>query len=125
MARLALTTRTLVAAGTEVETVFEQFGVDGVAIDNETGKAAVLIKNGGGSSATITVDVPSNVDTDLVIPDRTYTIGAGDYHLIKPFARGVYNQSDTGDSGLANAVLLDSSVTNGDVEIVAFIAPGG
>lgn len=120
MARLALTNRTLVSAGTEVETIFQQFGADGVAINNVTSKKQVLIKNGSGSSATITVDVPVNVDTDLVVPDRTYTIPAGEYWLIKPFDRGVYNQDDSGDSGLEEAVLLDSSITDGTVEITVF-----
>ena len=122
MARLALTTRTLTAAGLELETYLEAFGADGVAIDNNAAnKIAVLIKNGDASSATITVDVPINVDSDLVVPDRTYTIPAGEYWLIKPFAQGVYNQDDSADSGIEDdAVLLDSSVTTGTVEIVAF-----
>lgn len=121
MARLALTNNDLVAAGTELETIFEQFGVDGVAIDNEFGDHAVIIKNGNAGSATITVDVPINVDTNLVVPDRTYTIPAGDYYIIKPFARSIYNQDDTADSGIIdNAVLLDSSVTDGTVEICVF-----
>jgi hypothetical protein len=121
MARLALTTQNLLPQGTEVETIFEAFGVDGVAINNESGRIAVLIKNGSGGAATITVDVPTNVDGNLVIPDRTFAVGAGEYWLIKPFDKGIYNQDDTADSGIADyAVLLDSSVTAGTVEIVAF-----
>jgi len=125
MARLALTTQALDATGTEVETIFEAFGVDGVAIDNTDGKAGALIKNGNAGVATITVDVPNNADGDLVIPDRTYTIPAGEYWLIKPFSRGLYNQDDSGDSTLTEAVLLDSSVTDGTVEIVAFTMARG
>jgi len=121
MARLALTTQTLAPDGDELETVLEAFGVDGVAIDNKSSRIAVLIKNGAGSTATITVDVPTFADGDLVIPDRTFTISAGDYWLIKPFERSIYNQDDTADSGVVdNAVLLDSSITDGSVEIVAF-----
>lgn len=121
MARLAITNRTLASTGTEIETWLQQFGVDGVAIDNTTGKYSVLIKNGGGGGATITVDVPSTVDGNLVVPDRTFSVGAGEYWLIKPFDRSVYNQDDSADSGIAdNAVLLDSSVTDGSVEITAF-----
>lgn len=121
MARLALTNNTLVAAGTELTSILEAFGVDGVAIDNENGKVSVLIFNGDAAQITVTVDVPTNVDTDLVTPDRTYTIPAGEYWLIKAFDRGVYNQNDSGDSGIVdNAVLIDSSITDGDVLIVAF-----
>jgi len=125
MARLALTTQTLEAAGTELETVFEEIGTDGVAIDNEHGDVTILIKNGGVGSATITVDVPKNADGDLVVPDRTYTIGVDEYHLIKAFSRAWYNQDDSLDSGLEHAVLLDSSVTDGTVEILAFETPKG
>ena len=70
MARLAITNRTLASTGTEIETWLQQFGVDGVAIDNTTGKYSVLIKNGGGGGATITVDVPSTVDGNLVCHGR-------------------------------------------------------
>jgi hypothetical protein len=125
MARLALTNRTLVQTGTEIETWLQQFGADGVAIDNTNGNVSVLIKNGNASQATITVDVPTNVDGDLVVPDRTYAIPAGEYWLIKAFSRGTYNQDDSGDSTLTSAVLLDSSITDGTVEITAFVTPKG
>lgn len=122
MARVALTTFDLVATGTDLSTKYVTIGVDGVAIDNSDGKAAVIIYNSGGVSTTITIDVPVNVDTDLVIPDRTYTINAGEIFIIKPFAKAPYNQDDSGDSGLENAVLIDSSQTTG-VSIAAFNAP--
>lgn len=122
MARLALTTLTLVSSGTDLEAEFEAFGVDGVAIDNENGDVACIIKNGDASQATITIDVPITVD-GLTVPDRTYAIPAGEYWIIRPFSKGVYNQDDSGDSGVDNAVLLDSSITGGTVEILAFKAP--
>ena len=125
MARLALTNRIPVAAGTEFETLFQQFGVDGVAIDNEDGNVTAIIKNGNASAATITVDVPKNADGDLVVPDRTYTIPAGEYWIIKAFSKTWYNQDDSLDSGLENAVLLDSSITDGTVEIFVFTSPKG
>jgi len=125
MARLALTTNTLDSSGDDVADFLQAFGVDGVAINNTSGNAVVLIHNGNAGVATITVDVPNVVDGSLIIPDRTYTIPAGEYWLIKPFSRAVYNQDDSVGSGFTSAVLLSSSITNGDVKIAVFVAPRG
>lgn len=124
MARAALTTLTLLTAGTDIADEFEAIGADGVALDNTTGYVALLIENGAVSSATITIDVPTVVDGNLVVPDRTYTIPAGETWIFRPFSRSVYNQDDA-ESGLDQAVLIDSSITDGTVKALAFYGPRG
>lgn len=120
MARVALTNYSLVAAGVEIETKLVGIGADGVAYDNTEGDHALLIKNGSASPTTITIDVPVLVDGDLTVANRTIAIAAGKYYVVKPLSTAIYNQSDAGGSGLTDAVLVDSSITDSTVEIMAF-----
>jgi hypothetical protein len=59
-----------------------------------TGVEMVLIKNGGGSGITVTLDIKSTVD-GAAVTDPTVSIGAGVTKLIGPFPPPYYNDSTT------------------------------
>lgn len=69
--------------------------------------------NGGGSSVTLTVTTVMEID-DEEVADKTITIAAGENHLLGPFPRNIYNDTD-------GAVALSWSAAT-DIE-VALISP--
>jgi hypothetical protein len=67
--------------------------VDGVSFTN-SGREMLLLSNDTGGAVQVTVQTPAEVDGDLVIGERTFTIGDGEIATIGPFRRSLYNQSD-------------------------------
>jgi hypothetical protein len=81
----------------------------------DDGKTILIVINGGAGSTVLTVDVPQLYDTDLVIPNRTYTITAGQRKIIGPFS-AMYRQTD---NNIQNQVLINFDVsTSVTVEVV-------
>lgn len=60
-----------------------------------TGREYILIKNGGGSPITATLDIKATVD-DLAVTDPTVSVAAGATMIIGPFPPGEFNDSTTG-----------------------------
>ena len=57
------------------------------------GRTLVHVVNGGGTSLTVTIVTPAQVD-GLAVADRTVTIAAGQSRFIGPFPKNVYNDND-------------------------------
>jgi len=89
MARSALTVQTIVKTG--LADTYASANVDGNSFAND-GATFLHVKNGGGSSITVTIDTPNTVD-DLAISNRTVTVANGSEKMIGPFPPGVYNHS--------------------------------
>jgi hypothetical protein len=77
-----------------------------------TGVEMILIKNGGGSGITVTLDFKATPD-GATVTDPTVSIGAGATKVIGPFPPAYYNDTSTG-----RAKATCSGVTS--VTIVAF-----
>lgn len=108
MARTALTVQQIVRSG--LNPSYASANVDGHSLPNG-GTEFVHVKNGGGSSITVTAQTPGTVD-GLAIADRTVSVPNGGERIIGPFPRATYNQG-------ADEVFLDfSAVTS--VTIAAF-----
>ncbi|NBB84213.1 MAG: hypothetical protein GVY28_12515 [Alphaproteobacteria bacterium] len=76
-----------------------------------TGVEVLLVRhtNSGGSSVTLSVPIPKQVDGEAV-DDKEIVIGAGETHLVGPFPRETYNNGD------GNVSLEWDSVT--DLEVM-------
>ena len=61
------------------------------------GKTFIHVKNGGGSSDTVTI-VSQNSEDGLAVADRTVVVTNGEERMIGPFLPHVYNDGD----GLVN-----------------------
>lgn len=97
-------------------TALSRAGVDmaGVAADAagdewaNTGKEFVEVKNGSGSSITVTNDIKATVD-GAAVTDPTVTIAAGATKMIGPYPTGAYNDPTTGRARIAYSAV--TSVT--------------
>ncbi|HEY0882253.1 MAG TPA: hypothetical protein VGD87_12010, partial [Archangium sp.] len=78
------------------------------------GQEVVVIKNGGGSSITLTVTTPATVD-GLAVADRTAVIAAGETRMVGPFPPGWYNDNQQPGGSVA---LGYSGVTSVTVAVV-------
>jgi hypothetical protein len=86
-----LTVETVARTGLNATYVACSAGGDAVL---NTGVDCVLVKNGSGSSITVTVVTQDTVDGNAVA-DRTVVIPAGEERIIGPFRGGVtYNDVD-------------------------------
>lgn len=95
MARTALSAQATSTAG--LKPTYAAANVDGHMFTPEAGRVLV-VKNGGGSSITVTVQAEVTRD-GLALPDRTVTIPASEERLIGPFAPDVYRQKSGADKG--------------------------
>jgi hypothetical protein len=77
------------------------------------GRQAVVVRNGGGSPITVTLNIIPTVDGQPVT-DRTVVVAAGDTTVIGPFPPSAYRNPT---SGLAQ--ITYSSVTSVDVAVVS------
>ncbi len=80
-----------------------------------TGKEIVVIKNGGGSGITLTVETKATLD-GLAVTDLTATIAAGETRAVGPFPPSIYS---VGGAAGGNAALSYSGVTSVTVAVVA------
>lgn len=77
------------------------FDVVGVAADGagdewaNTGQEVIEVKNGGGGSITVTLDIKPTID-GAAVTDPTVTITAAQTKMIGPFPTGLYNDATTG-----------------------------
>jgi archaellum component FlaG (FlaF/FlaG flagellin family) len=84
----------------------------GHSFDNSSEKAALLVKNTGGSACNVTIKRPAVVD-GMAMTDLAITVPATNGEvMIGPFPKSIYNQTDT-DNSLPDAVLVDTSVQTG------------
>lgn len=93
MARTAITPQA--GAGTGPTITFEAANVAGNSFAPARGRA-LHVKNGSGSSITVTVPTPGTAD-GLAITDRTFTVAAGAHGVFAPGSAGVaglYAQTD-------------------------------
>lgn len=62
------------------------------------GKTYLILDNKqaavGSAPITVTVLCPGKVDLNLQLPNRTYTVNAGDVKIVGPYDMGFYNQPD-------------------------------
>lgn len=78
-----------------------------------TGREYILIKNGGGSPITATLDIKATVD-DLAVTDPTVSVAAGATMIVGPFPPGIYNDATTG-----RAKVTYSAVTSVTVKAIS------
>jgi hypothetical protein len=82
-----------------------------------TGFEFIEIKNGGGGTITVTLDIKPTVDGAAIV-DPTLTIAAGVTKIIGPFPPALYNDSTT-----QRAKVSYSGVTTVTIKVFK-IAPG-
>lgn len=107
MAREALASQSPSSSG--LNATYTSATVDGHAIDNRDGDVVIHVKNGGGVSTTVTIDVNKTTD-GLTIPDKTVSVPAGGERFIGTFRESLYNQDDSGgDTGIEEAVFVNAA----------------
>lgn len=74
-----------------------------------TGKEFIEVKNGSGSSITVTLDIKSTVDS-AAVTDPTVSIAAGITKAIGPFPTGIYNDSSTGRAKATCSATTDITI---------------
>lgn len=74
MPRTAITAQSITSTG--VTSAYEPANVLGNSLAYVRGRF-IEIKNGSGSTITVTVQTPGSIDGNLAIPDRTFTVAAG------------------------------------------------
>jgi hypothetical protein len=85
-----LTVQNIVRAGLEPSYDAAAAGGDEFA---NTGDEFIHVKNGDGSSHTVTIETPATVD-GLAVADRDVAIPAGEERMIGPFPGSTYNDGD-------------------------------
>lgn len=90
MARTALTAQSVTSGG--LTATYSAANVEGHSFRLQ-GSRVLHVKNGGGSSVTVTVPTPGTVD-GLAVADRTYTVAAAGETFIGLGAGSAYRQSD-------------------------------
>lgn len=90
MARADLTVQEISRSG--LNPSYTAAATDGHSVEN-TGREFIHVKNGSGSSVTVTIQTPGTVD-GLAVADRTVAVPASGERMIGPFAPGDYNQDD-------------------------------
>jgi len=90
MARTILSVQDIARSG--LEPSYEAANADGESVANN-GRVFVHVKNGSGSSVTVTIQTPGTVD-GLAVADRTVAIPAAEERMIGVFPPADYNQSD-------------------------------
>lgn len=83
-----LTTQQTTSAGGAITLAAAAAGGDTADISN--GRTLLWVKNGGGSSITVTLATPGTVDGDLAIGDRAVTVANATEKLIGPLNPAVY-----------------------------------
>lgn len=83
-----LTTQQMTSAGAAITPVSAAAGGD--TADISSGRCFLWVKNGGGSSITVTLTTPGVIDGDLAITDRTVTVANGAEKMIGPLRPDVY-----------------------------------
>jgi hypothetical protein len=101
---------TQVIGQTGAEITFGNASVGGDACATGDG-VKLLVKNGSGSSITVTLVTPGKVDGDLDIADRTFTVAAGEIGAIPMTDR--YRDKATG-----LATVTYSSATSVEVAVI-------
>lgn len=92
MARTAITPQKATSVGPTI--AFEPANVDGNRFTPARGRA-LHVRNGSGSSITVTVPTPATTADGLAIADRTVTVAAGALAVFGPgSSAGVYGQVD-------------------------------
>lgn len=91
MARTALSVQTITRAG--ITPSYSAANADGHSIQNSEANFILHVKNGSGSSITVTIATAAQID-GLDVSDRTVTVGAGAEKVIGTFPQSIYNQSD-------------------------------
>jgi hypothetical protein len=107
MARTSVTTTQISKAGTTV-TLVAADAVNGEVID--CGRVFLHVKNGGGSSITVTVHTTAVYD-GLPVTDEVVTVPAGVEKLIGPLSGGTFGQLP-GSSDVGRAYVDYSSGTS-------------
>lgn len=83
-----LTTQQMSSAGGAITLVAAAAGGDTADISN--GRTFMWVKNGGGSSITVTLATLGTIDGDLAVTDRTVTVANAAEKLIGPLNPAVY-----------------------------------
>ena len=91
MAKTALAVQTVSRAG--ITGSFTAANADGHYIANTEANFFLHVKNGGGSSITVTIETAATVD-GLAVADRAVTVANGSEKMIGPFPPNIYNQDD-------------------------------
>lgn len=92
MARTSITPQKATSVGPTV--TFEPANVAGNSFAPARGRA-LHVRNGSGSSITVTVPTPGTTADGLAIADRTVTVAAGAHAVFAPgSSAGVYGQVD-------------------------------
>ena len=81
---------------------------NGNSFDNASGKVMLLVHNDTGGSLDLVIATPFTQD-GLVLGDLTVTIAAGETHILGPFPGGIYNQDDSADNDLPEAVVIKNT----------------
>lgn len=107
----ALTVKTAVQSGTNVNGVAADVGGDTFP---NSGREALLVRNGGVGSINVTIATPGQVD-GLDVSDRVVAVPASSARLIGPFPPRLF--SVDGQAG-NNASVTYSGVTSVTVEVI-------
>lgn len=93
MARTALTIQTISQTGLNPSYVAANSAGNGGNMFTNSGDTFIHVKNGGGSSINVTVDVPGMVQ-GMALSDLTIAVPNAGERMIGPFDPGLCNQAD-------------------------------
>jgi hypothetical protein len=82
------------------------------------GKVMIVAQNSGASSYTLTFTTQKTID-GLAIPDLTITIPAGEFALVGPFPKSVYNTDYTDDETVVHEDVVFVAAENAAVKVAA------
>ncbi|TQS29130.1 hypothetical protein [Microbispora sp. KK1-11] len=107
----ALTTTVVPNTGLRIDNLFVAAGGSGDTCETGAG-VNLIVKNGAGSSVTVTVAYPQKYDGDQTVSGRTFTVPATSGEFVIP-VRDIYRDPATG-----RASVTYSSATSVTVAVV-------
>ncbi|MFD4196621.1 hypothetical protein [Amycolatopsis thermoflava] len=113
MARTSVTTQPIVQTG--LTPVMTEPTADGDVID--TGRVALMVTNGSGSSINVTVESPVTVD-GLAVAELVVAVPAGATKFIGPFRQSTFGRP-VGDPDAGRAYVNYSAQTDVDRAVIS------
>ena len=104
----ALVKNSVGQAGLRIDTLFVAAGAGGDTAPTGTG-VSLLVKNGSGSSITVTAAYPSKYDGDQTVSGRTFTVPATTGEFEIPL-RDVYKDPATGLAAITYSAVTTVTV---------------
>lgn len=119
MARVAITPQAIVRTG--LNATYTAALADGHGFTNSGRKKVIHVKNGGAGATVVTIPTPGTID-GLAIPDRTVSVPAGEDRFIGPFSELYENDDSGGDTGISDAVFINTDVQTSVTYAVLYLS---